>query len=207
MYVPTAFEIESLAELHDMIRACALAWLVTRSEEGLQANPVPLFLDSSEGKFGTLYGHLARGNHQWRSSTGGTAMALFMGPNAYVTPSWYPTKAATGKVVPTWNYLAVEAHGSIEFFNDPERLREVVTRLTRLHEQQRPSPWALTDAPADFITSQLHNIVGIRMAITGMDGKRKMSQNRNAEDRAGVIEGLSHSDKPDQAFIAKLIPR
>jgi len=173
----------------------------------LQSSPLPLFLDAEEGEYGTIYGHLARANPQWNSPVEGEAMALFMGPNAYITPSWYPTKAATGKVVPTWNYVAVEAHGPAEFFEDPERLREVVTRLTRIYEQPRDQPWAVSDAPPDFIKSQLRGIVGIRMPVVRIDGKRKMSQNRSAEDRAGVIDGLSRSDNPQDVVVSSLVPR
>ncbi len=207
MYVPPAFAVSDLVELHDLIRACRLGYLVTRSEGGLQSTPLPLILDADEGEFGTLYGHVARANPQWRTSIDGEAMALFMGPNAYITPSWYATKAATGKVVPTWNYLAVEAHGSAEFFDEPERLLAVVTRLTQIHEQPRDQPWAVSDAPADFIKAQLRGIVGVRMPIVRMEGKRKMSQNRSAEDRAGVIKGLSDSDDAQQVAVAGLVPR
>jgi transcriptional regulator len=207
MYVPPAFALADLRELHDVIRVSRLSFLVTRSSDGFQSTPLPLFLDAEEGEYGTLYGHLARANPQWRSSVEGEAMALFMGPNAYITPSWYATKAATGKVVPTWNYVAVEAHGRAEFFDDPERLRDVVTRLTRIYEQPRDRPWAVGDAPPDYIKAQLRGIVGVRMPIVRMVGKRKMSQNRSAEDREGVIEGLSQSDNPQDVVVASLVPR
>jgi len=207
MYVPPAFAVDDLPELHAMIRACHLGTLVTRSENSLQSSPLPLFLEAEEGEYGTLYGHVARANPQWRSSVPGEAMALFMGPNAYITPSWYATKAESGKVVPTWNYVTVEAHGPVEFFDDPDRLLDVVTRLTRLHEQPREQPWAVSDAPPDFIKAQLRGIVGLRMPITRMDGKRKMSQNRNAEDRAGVVKGLSESDNAQDVAVADLVPR
>lgn len=207
MYVPPAFALSDLAEVHGLIRASRLAYLITRSEGGLQSTPLPLFLEADEGEYGTLHGHLARANPQWRSSVDGEAMALFMGPNAYITPSWYATKAATGKVVPTWNYVAVEAHGPVEFFEDPERLLTVVTRLTRIHEQPRDQPWAVSDAPPDFIKAQLRGIVGIRMPIVRIEGKRKMSQNRSAEDRAGVIEGLSESDDAQDVAVAGLVQR
>jgi transcriptional regulator len=207
MYVPPAFAVADLAELHDLIRASRLGFLVTRSPSELQSTPLPFFLDAEEGEYGTLYGHLARANPQWKSSMDGQAMVLFMGPNAYITPSWYATKEVTGKVVPTWNYVAVEAHGTAEFFDDAERLLNVVTRLTRIHEQPRDKPWAVGDAPMDFIKAQLRSIVGLRMPIVRVDGKRKMSQNRNAGDRAGVIEGLSQSNDPEDVVVAGLVPR
>jgi transcriptional regulator len=207
MYVPPAFALADLREMHDVIRESRLGFLVTRSLGALQSTPLPLFLDAEEGEYGTIYGHLARANPQWSSSVDGEAMALFMGPNAYITPSWYATKAATGKVVPTWNYVAVEVHGPVEFFDHPERLRDVVTRLTRIYEQPRDRPWAVSDAPPDYIKAQLRGIVGIRMPVARMVGKRKMSQNRSAEDRAGVIEGLSGSDNPQDVVVASLVPR
>ena len=139
--------------------------------------------------------------------TEGEALAIFMGPNAYVSPSWYETKQRDGKVVPTWNYVAVHAYGPVEFFEDPARLLEVVTRLTERHEDSRADPWAVADAPPAFVQAQLRGIVGLRMPITRLEGKRKMSQNRNAEDRAGVAAGLGGSgDAADQA-VGALIPR
>ncbi|TIT88500.1 MAG: FMN-binding negative transcriptional regulator, partial [Mesorhizobium sp.] len=155
---------------------------------------------------GTIYGHVAKANPQWRAPVLGDGLAIFMGPDAYVTPAWYQTKQETGKVVPTWNYLAVHAYGPIDFFEDADRLLEIVTRLTNLHEGGRPSPWSVSDAPPDFIQAQLKGIVGLRMPITRLQGKRKMSQNRNAADRAGVATGLAASDRPSDRDVAQLIP-
>src|SRR5262249_29553522 len=161
-----------------------LAHLVTATSEGIIATPLPLFVDESEGDNGTLYGHVARANPQWKTAPMCEAMAIFAGPDAYVTPSWYPTKQETGKTVPTWNYMAVQAYGPMESCDDADRLLDVVTRLTNLHEYRRAEPWLVTDAPADFIKAQLRGIVGLRIPITRLDAKRKMSQNRNAADRA-----------------------
>jgi transcriptional regulator len=207
MYVPPLFRIDDLAEIHRTIRAARSATLVTATAQGLVGNLLPMLLDEREGVNGTLYGHVARANPQWTLAPSGDAMAIFAGPEAYVTPSWYATKQETQKVVPTWNYIAVHAYGPIEFFEDAERLLDVVTRLTDLHEQSRPDRWLVTDAPADFIKLQLKGIVGLRMPITRLDGKRKMSQNRSAQDRAGVIEGLSNSDRAGDRAVAPLIPR
>jgi transcriptional regulator len=135
------------------------------------------------------------------------ALAIFMGPGAYITPCWYATKQETGKVVPTWNYVTVHAYGPVEFFEDADRLLDVVTRLTNLHEQTRAAPWAVSDAPADFIRAQLRGIVGVRMPITRLEAKRKMSQNRSPADRAGVIKGLAESDRPEDRPASALIPR
>jgi transcriptional regulator len=206
MYVPPAFREDDLAALHVTMREARLANLVTATDEGLVATPLPLFLAPEEGPYGTLYGHLARANPQWRLPPTGDAMALFMGPDAYVTPSWYAAKLEHGKVVPTWNYVAVHAYGPAEFFEDPDRLLEVVTRLTNLHEQSRAEPWAVTDAPASFIRAQLKGIVGLRLPITRIEGKRKMSQNRSAGDRAGVAAGLAASDRAFERAAAALIP-
>ena len=134
-------------------------------------------------------------------------MAIFVGPEAYVSPSWYATKQETHKVVPTWNYVAVHAYGPVEFFDDAERLLDVITRLTDLHEQPRKDRWAVTDAPTDFIKAQLRGIIGLRMPISRLDGKRKISQNRNLADRAGVINGLSESHRPEDHVVSSLIPQ
>jgi transcriptional regulator len=188
------------------MREARLANLVTATAEGLIATPLPLFLAPEEGSYGTLYGHLARANPQWKLAPAGDAMALFMGPDAYVSPSWYPSKLEHQKVVPTWNYVAVHAYGTIEFFEDADRLLEIVTRLTDLHEQPRAEPWAVTDAPEAFIRAQLRGIVGLRLPITRIEGKRKMSQNRSAVDRVGVAAGLAASGRHPDRAVAALIP-
>ncbi|MDX8531173.1 FMN-binding negative transcriptional regulator [Mesorhizobium sp. VK25A] len=206
MYIPPAFRDDDKESLTATIRAARLAILVTATTEGPLATNLPLLLDENEGEHGVIYGHVAKANPHWRVPPVGEALAMFMGPDAYVTPVWYQTKQETGKVVPTWNYVAVHAHGPIEFFEDADRLLEVVTRLTNLHEGERAAPWAVSDAPADFIQSQLKGIVGLRMPITKLEGKRKMSQNRNAADRAGVVSGLSSSARPSDREVAPLIP-
>jgi transcriptional regulator len=136
----------------------------------------------------------------------GEAMALFLGPDAYISPNWYPTKQETHKVVPTWNYVAVHAYGPVEFFDDADRLRDIVTRLTNLHERDSATPWAVSDAPEPFVAAQLRAIVGLRLPITRLEGKRKMSQNRSAEDRAGVTAALGSSERASDREVAKLIP-
>ena len=204
MYVPGFTRIDDLADIHAVMRAHPLAQFVTATADGLLASPLPLMVDPSEGEFGTIYGHLARPNPQWSTPVLGEAMAIFMGAEAYVSPSFYATKAETHKVVPTWNYENVHAYGQVEFFDDPTRLLDVVTCLTERHEGGRAAPWAVSDAPADFIQSMLKGIVGLRMPISRLEGKRKMSQNRTAADRAGVAEGLTADGKADAAA---LIPR
>jgi transcriptional regulator len=206
MYTPPAFRDDDRESLLATVRSARLANFVTATADGPMVTPLPLFLDESEGEHGVIYGHLAKANPQWRAPPLGEGLAIFMGLDAYVTPAWYATKAETGKVVPTWNYVAVHAHGPAEFFHDPDRLLDAVTRLTNLYEQPRAAPWAVTNAPADFIAAQLRGIVGVRMPVTRLEGKRKMSQNRNAADRAGVAAGLAASERPSEREAAALIP-
>jgi transcriptional regulator len=206
MYIPPAFRDEDLTSMHAAMRAAQLANFVTHTAESIVASPLPLFLDAGEGDKGVLYGHLARANPQWRATVTGEALAIFMGPDAYVSPSWYASKATDGRVVPTYNYVTVHAYGPVEFFDDAERLLSVVTRLTNIHEKPRPNPWAVDDAPADFIKAQLRAIVGIRMPIARLVGKRKLSQNRPAQDRLRVAEGLAASTRPDDRSLAAEMP-
>ncbi|UCI21805.1 FMN-binding negative transcriptional regulator [Mesorhizobium sp. B2-1-8] len=206
MYTPPAFRDDDKDSILATIRAARLANLVTATADGPLATPLPLFLDETEGEHGVIHGHMARANPQWHVPAIGDGLAIFMGPNAYVTPAWYATKQETGKVVPTWNYAAVHAYGPVEFFDDADRLLEVVTRLTNLHEGARAAPWAVSDAPPDFIQSQLRGIVGLRMPVVRLEGKRKMSQNRNAADRAGVAAGLAASERPSDREVSALIP-
>jgi transcriptional regulator len=202
VYVPSLFNEDRIDVLHDAIRGAGLATLVTLAKDGLIASHVPLLLDPEPAPYGTLVGHLARPNPQARGATG-EALVIFQGPDAYITPSWYATKRETGKVVPTWNYVAIHAAGPIEFFDDADRLLDVVTRLTEKHEGARAAPWAVSDAPADFVQGMLRGIVGFAIPLTRLQGKWKMSQNRPAEDRAGVVAGLEAEGRND---VAALVP-
>lgn len=206
MYTPAAFRLDDLAEIHALIRAAPLATLVTATADGLMATPLPLILDEAEGAHGVLHGHLARANPHWSAPpVGPEALAIFMGADAYITPAWYEAKAQTGQVVPTWNYEAVHAHGPVEFYDDPDRLRAVVTRLTDRHEAGRLTPWAVTDAPAPYIDAQLRGIIGVRIAITRLDAKRKMSQNRGVADRQRIATDLALSERAgDRAVAARM---
>jgi transcriptional regulator len=206
MYGPPVFREDALSVLHEVIGEARLANLVTATVKGLLATPLPLFLVPDEGPYGTLYGHLARANPQWKEAVLDEAMAIFHGPDAYITPSWYATKRDHGKVVPTWNYVAVHAYGPVEFFDDEVRLLDAVTRLTTVHESSRPEPWAVTDVPKTFIDAQLRGIVCLRLPIARIEGKRKMSQNRSAEDRAGVAAGLAASERASDHVAPALIP-
>ena len=189
-----------------MMRETGLASFVTATADGMIATPLPLFL-ADEGEHGVLYGHMAKANPQWRSPPIGEALAVFTGPDAYISPAWYASKAEHGKVVPTWNYLAVHVYGAVEFFEDEARLHDVVARLTDLHETGRAEPWAVADAPADYVGNQLRQIVGLRMPITRLEGKRKLSQNRSLADREGVAKGLGESGRQADQSLASLIPR
>jgi transcriptional regulator len=206
MYTPPAFRDDDLASLHGAMRSTGLATLVTATAEGLVGTPLPLLLDAADGPLGTLHGHVARANPQWRLPPVGEAMVIFAGADAYVSPGWYATKAEHGRVVPTWNYAAVHAYGVPEFFDDPGRLRDVVTRLTDRHEAGRAEPWAVTDAPEGFVRSQLKGIVGVRIPVTRIDGKRKFSQNRSDADRRGVVDGLRALGDPGARAVADRVP-
>ena len=194
MYLPKAFEEDRLPVLHDAIRSSGLATLVTVTAAGPVASHVPMLLDAGAGERGTLLAHVARANGQWRDTLPGSkALAIFTGPDAYVSPSWYATKRETGKVVPTWNYVAIHAYGEPTFFDDAERLRALVARLTERHEAGRPAPWSIADAPADYIAGMLRAIVGVALPIERLEGKWKLSQNRPEADRVGVIAGLGEA--------------
>jgi len=198
VYLPSAFRQDSTEILHNAIRNAGLATLVTQTTEGLIASHVPLLLDPEPAPYGTLTGHLARPNAQARGAVG-DALAIFLGPDAYITPSWYETKRETGKVVPTWNYVAIHATGPIEFFHDPDRLLDVVTRLTQRHEAGRDAPWAVSDAPDEFVQGMLKGIIGFSIRVARLEGKWKMSQNRPAADRNGVVSGLMAEGREDVA--------
>jgi transcriptional regulator len=199
MYVPPHFAVDDPALVRAAIEANPLATLVTCGPAGLMANHVPLLYvcagAASEGQtLGTLHGHLARANPQWREIQSGTdVLAIFSGPDAYISPSAYETKRETGKVVPTWNYVVVHLYGSGQTYDDPERLHELVTELTNVHERIREERWAVTDAPEAFIAGQLRGIVGIEIAVTRSIGKWKLSQNRSVADRRGVTADLTAS--------------
>lgn len=202
MYTPSNFAINDLNELHQHILGTRLGVLVTHGEQGLQASHLPLLLNTDHGPNGTLYGHFAKANAQWKElQNGAEALVIFAAADAYVSPGFYPGKAEHGKVVPTWNYIAIHAYGTGEVFTDADRLRDLVSALTDRHEADRAQPWKVADAPADYIDGMLKAIVGFALPIQRLEGKRKLSQNRSAADIAGVREGLTASpDVHDQAL-------
>ena len=195
MYLPSHFEESRPEVLHAFIRKYPLGLLVTHDASGLQADPIPFMLEPERGPHGTLIAHVARANPLWRESrTDIESMVVFQGPQAYISPAWYATKQETGKVVPTWNYVMVEARGRLRVFDDAAWVHALVTRLTDHHEGARTdaprTPWKVTDAPDDYIASMQRAIVGIEIELTALNGKWKVSQNRSPADRAGVAAGL-----------------
>lgn len=201
MYQPShhRFEVDDPAALLSELAAVVPAILVTLAKDGLTASVLPMLFEAGEGPNGTLRGHLARPNPQWRDLRADVeAVAIFQGPEAYVTPSWYEEKRRTGKVVPTWNYVTVLAHGSITLHPEPEWLLEHVRRLVDHHETPRPDPWSIDDAPDGYVETQVRAIVGLELRISRIEAKRKLSQNRNADDIAGVVAGLADGSPREQ---------
>jgi len=188
MYLPKHFEQNDPAALQALMREHPLATLVSSGPDGLTANHIPLEYDAEAN---LLRGHVARANPLWQQADGQAVLAVFSGPQAYISPSWYASKAATHKVVPTWNYAVVHAHGSLRAIDDAAWLHGFVSHLTGRHEAPLDKPWAVTDAPDDFVQQMLRAIVGIEIPLTRLVGKWKVTQNRGEADRAGVAEGLA----------------
>lgn len=186
MYTPAHFAEERLNERHRLIRQHPLGVLVTPTPQGLDANHLPFELEA-EPEPGRLIGHVARANPVWQQVASGTpVLVVFRGVQGYISPNGYPSKAATHRAVPTWNYEAVHVHGTLHVHDDARFVRGVVARLTRTHEAAEPRPWRMGDAPADYLDAMVANIVGIEVRITRLEGKRKLSQNREAADRLGA---------------------
>ena len=208
MYTPHSFAEDDLSTLFSFIEEHPLAAVVTGSmAEGLLATHLPLVLDRASGARGTLIGHFARANPHSRALTGGPleALVIFTGPNAYITPEWYRTKEETGRVVPTWNYVAVHAYGVLRLNDDPRSLRDHLEMLTHRHEADRARPWHVTDAPEDYIAQQMKAIVRVDLQIDRLEGKWKMSQNRSDADIAGVIRGLGASHSANDQAVAAIV--
>ena len=189
MYNPPHFKESEISVLHEAMRTIGFATLVSGNPE-LFVTHLPLLVDPEPAPYGTLIGHVARANDHWRRAAHEPVLAIFLGAHGYISPNWYASKADSGKVVPTWNYVAVHAHGTLRTFEDPERLRGVVAALTDVHEAGSAHPWQIGDAPAEFIDAQLKGIIGIEIPIARIEGKLKLSQNRSAQDLDGVIAGL-----------------
>jgi len=195
MYLPSHFEETRAEVLRQLIRSHPLGTLVTFGADGLNANHVPFEFDPEPAPLGTLRAHVARANPVWRDASKEVEpLVIFQGPQIYITPSWYQTKKETGKVVPTFNYIVAHAYGAMRIIEDADWLRKFVGRLTERYEAARAQPWAVSDAPDEFVSMQLRAIVGIEIAVSRLIGKWKTSQNRPAADQKGVVAGLRESD-------------
>lgn len=196
MYRPEAFRVDDSEPLHALIRAHPLGTLITSGSGGLQASPVPFLLDA-EGRKGTLRAHMARANPQLDAlRDGAECLVLFNGPQGYVSPSWYPSKRQHHKVVPTWNYAVVQVRGRAQVIDDAAWLREHVGALAAAHEGRRDPAWSPDDAPAEFLARMFAAVAGVEIGIETLDGKFKLSQNRDRADRDAVLEALGSSDDP-----------
>jgi transcriptional regulator len=204
MYIPAHFEQSEIGVMHELIRAYPLATVVTQSSAGLNASHIPLHLLTNASPFGVLTGHVARANPIWSDLVKGQeVLAVFQGPDAYISPSWYATKQETGKVVPTWNYAAVHAYGTLRIIDDAAWLRSQLEMLTADHEAAFAEPWKVEDAPADFTEKLIEAIVGIEISITRLEGKWKVSQNQPPQNRAGVVQGLKKNGQPTMAKLVE----
>ena len=208
MYLPDHFAEPRIDLLHQLIGEHPLGTLVTLTADGIEADHLPFELDVEPAPFGTLRGHVARANPVWRRFDRKVeVLIIFGGPQAYISPSWYPSKDSTGEVVPTYNYLAVHGYGEMRPMHDREWLRAFVTRLTHRFESGRAKPWRVSDAPREFIDTQLASIVGLEIPLTKLIGKWKVSQNRPGADRAGVVAGLSERNDENSSALALWVKR
>lgn len=206
MYIPSSNAEHRPEVMHGFIEAQPFGALVTASASGLFATHLPFVLDRTRGAHGTLEGHVARANPHHRLVTGESeALVIFNGPDAYVTPAWYAAKAEHGRVVPTWNYVAVHVYGTLRIVDDRAFLRRHLEALTARHEAGRETPWTMGDAPADYIERLERAIVGLELTITRLEGKWKMSQNRSAADIDGVVRGLASSPRTDDRAVAAIV--
>jgi transcriptional regulator len=209
VYIPALFKVEDTAQAHALMRARPFATLVTYGSEGLTATHLPTVLKTDDaGALGRIECHVARPNAHWKTfAPDSEALMIFRGPEAYIRPGWYPSKAEHSKAVPTWNYAAVHAYGRLEAVQDPRWLLEHVSQLTRQQETAYELPWATSDAPESYLAAMARGIVGLTLSITRLEAKSKMSQNREPRDRAGVVEGLAQRGKGEDAEVAGLVDK
>lgn len=208
MYQPPHFREDRRDVQHALMQSHSLGLLITAGPGGLQANAIPFLVDAKASENGTLRAHLARANPQLRDlAQADECLVVFQGPQTYISPSLYPTKQETGKVVPTWNYITVHAWGKPQVMDDAAWLRGQVDDLTRHHEAERSAPWQVSDAPETFVTAQIKGIVGLEIPIARIEGKWKVSQNRNAADQAGVASGLRGAGEEADAIAALVAER
>lgn len=212
MYTPAHFDEPRAETLHQLVRDHPLGLLVTLGEQGLDANPIPFLLDpvldAEGGGPGVLRAHVARANPVWREARGDVeTLVVFQGPQAYVSPNWYPSKAETGKAVPTWNYITVQARGRLVVRDDAAWVRQLVTRLTERHEATQARPWAVSDAPPEYIKAMLRAIVGIEIPLSSLRGKWKMNQNHPVANREGLVRGLLEQGGEQSLAVAAWVER
>lgn len=204
MYAPPLFAESRPEELHRIIRQHPLGMLVTHTVAGLEANHLPFVLDASPGPAGTLLAHVARANPIWTEvRDGDPVLVVFRAAQGYISPNWYPSKHETHRHVPTWNYEIVHAHGRISIHDDETFVRGMVAKLTRQSEASEPRPWKMGDAPADYLAEQLHHIIGIEIELTRVEGKRKLSQNREPRDFEGAVDALDERGYAELAAAMK----
>lgn len=191
MYLPPQFAEPRVEEVHRIVREHPLGMMVRHTAAGLEADHLPFLLDADQGSHGVLIAHVARANPVWREvQDGADVLVVFRGVQGYISPNWYPGKQETHRFVPTWNYEVVHAHGTIHVRDDETFVRGVVARLTRRHEADQPSPWKMGEAPADYLATQLGNIVGVEIRLNRLDAKRKLNQHHRPQEREGAITGL-----------------
>ena len=200
MYIPPPNVPPSEDDVTALLHQTRAGDLVTVGDDGLTVSMIPFLFDRSIGSRGALLGHLARPNAQWRGADGREALVLVHGPDGYVSPTWYAAKREHGRVVPTWNYILVAVHGTLRVHDDADWTRDIVERLTHVHEDGRAEPWAVSDAPEPYVAGQLRAIVGVAVEIDRIEAKWKLSQNRSEADVAGVIEGLRSGSPDDEAL-------
>jgi transcriptional regulator len=206
MYIPRHNLEKRVSVMHALMVAQPLGTLVTLGASGLFASHIPLVLEDDGSQFGVLRGHISRANPQWRDFVPTVdALAMFAGQQHYISPNWYPGTKEHGREVPTWNYVVVHASGPLKVIEDQEWLLTNVQKLTNLHEAGSPVPWKVSDAPEDFIRSQLKGIVGLELPIQRLEGKWKVSQNRTEEERKGVIDGLAKLNTPESRAMKALV--
>ena len=198
MYVPAHFAASD-SEIRELLTHHGAADLVTSTGSALTATLLPFVYDPTVGDHGALLGLLARNNDQWQHPVVGEALVIVRGPDGYVSPSWYPSKAEHGRVVPTWNYVTAHVYGSLVIHDDPDWVHALVRRLTDRHEAGNPNPWSVDDAPTPYIAGQLRAIVGVELVITHVESKTKLSQNRSPADIDGVITGLEENGNTQTA--------
>ena len=206
MHIPKQFKQEDKAKIKTLIADYPLAALIFKNANGLEANHIPLQLTQTNDQEWTLIGHIARGNPMWKNvEDKADILVIFQGPQSYITPNWYPTKQEHKKVVPTWNYAAIHIHGALSFIHETQWKIDMLNSLTNQMEADQAKPWQLSDAPEDYVEKQLNAIVGIEISVNQIEGKWKLSQNQPEQNRMGVIQGLSQSERLEAQAMSKVM--